>query len=129
MTHKSIAQDSTWTGDDIQHSGWQPRITQNLHHFERKERRIAGRFEYDGIARQQRRKSLPGRNSQGKIPGSDNTNDAEGLSKSMARLISNPELRARMAQRSRDVIGTWTFARGVEGVKAALAYVSRGSTK
>src|SRR3989454_12642914 len=85
--HKSIAQDTPWTGDDIQHSGWQPRITQNLRHFERKERCIAGRFEYDGIARQQRRKSLPGRNSQGKIPGSDNTNDAERLSNGHTELI------------------------------------------
>jgi glycosyltransferase involved in cell wall biosynthesis len=55
--------------------------------------------------------------------------DAEGLSRSMARVIRDPKLRARMAQRSSEIIGTWTFARGVEGVKAALAYVSRGSAK
>jgi glycosyltransferase involved in cell wall biosynthesis len=52
--------------------------------------------------------------------------DAEALSKSMARLIDDPELRAPMAARSREIIDTWTFARGVEGVKAALAYVNRG---
>jgi glycosyltransferase involved in cell wall biosynthesis len=55
--------------------------------------------------------------------------DAAALSASMARLVDDPELRARMAQRSRAIIATWTFARGVEGVKAALAYVSRGSDK
>lgn len=55
--------------------------------------------------------------------------DAERLSESMARLIADPELRAQIAQRSREIIGTWTFARGVEGVKAALAYVSRGAAK
>ena len=46
--------------------------------------------------------------------------DARALSASMARLL-DPALRARMAQRSREIIATWTFARGVEGVKAALA--------
>jgi len=55
--------------------------------------------------------------------------DAAVLSKSMARLIADPELRARMAERSRQIIATWTFARGVEGVKAALAYVRRGGAK
>lgn len=55
--------------------------------------------------------------------------DAEELAKSMARPIADPELRATMARRSREIIGTWTFARGVEGVKAALAYVSRGAAK
>jgi glycosyltransferase involved in cell wall biosynthesis len=55
--------------------------------------------------------------------------DAESLSASMARLIDDPSLRQRMAQRSREIIDTWTFARGVEGVKAALAYISRGSAK
>jgi glycosyltransferase involved in cell wall biosynthesis len=55
--------------------------------------------------------------------------DAEALSQSMARLIADPELRAMMARWSREMIATWTFARGVEGVKAALAYVSRGAAK
>jgi glycosyltransferase involved in cell wall biosynthesis len=55
--------------------------------------------------------------------------DAEALAKSMARLVADPELRATMARRSREIIETWTFARGVEGVKAALAYVSRGAAK
>jgi glycosyltransferase involved in cell wall biosynthesis len=55
--------------------------------------------------------------------------DAEELSKSITRLIRDPQLRARMAQRSREIIAGWTFARGVEGVKAALAYVSRGRGK
>jgi glycosyltransferase involved in cell wall biosynthesis len=55
--------------------------------------------------------------------------DATALSASMSRLAADPELRARMGQRSREIIATWTFARGVEGVKAALAYVTRGSAK
>jgi len=54
--------------------------------------------------------------------------EAESLSASMAKLIADPSLRRRMAQRSREIIGTWTFARGVEGVKAALAFVARART-
>jgi glycosyltransferase involved in cell wall biosynthesis len=55
--------------------------------------------------------------------------DANALAAAMSRLADDPELRERMAQRSREIIATWTFAHGVEGVKAALAYVSRGSAK
>jgi glycosyltransferase involved in cell wall biosynthesis len=45
--------------------------------------------------------------------------DADALARFMDRLTDD-SLRARMAQRSREIIDTWTFARGVEGVKAAL---------
>jgi glycosyltransferase involved in cell wall biosynthesis len=54
--------------------------------------------------------------------------DAERLAAAMTRLIDDPALRAQMAQRSRDIIGTWTFARGVAGVKAALAHVRSART-
>jgi len=49
--------------------------------------------------------------------------DANALSASMTRLVDDPALRERMARRSVEIIGTWTFQRGVEGVKAALAFV------
>src|SRR5437588_7832176 len=55
--------------------------------------------------------------------------DANALAAAMSRLIGDRDLRERMAQRSREIIATWTFARGVEGVKTALAYVSRGAAK
>lgn len=45
--------------------------------------------------------------------------DAAALAASMTRLVRDQALRQRMAERSRQIIGTWTFARGVEGVKAA----------
>jgi glycosyltransferase involved in cell wall biosynthesis len=51
--------------------------------------------------------------------------DAGKLAAAMTRLIDDPSRRAQMAQRSRDIISTWTFARGVAGVKAALAHVRR----
>jgi glycosyltransferase involved in cell wall biosynthesis len=55
--------------------------------------------------------------------------DAAALASAMARLVAESALRERMAQRSREIIATWTFARGVEGVKAALAYAAGSSRK
>jgi len=52
--------------------------------------------------------------------------DAAALSAFMSRFIVEPSVRERMAQQSREIIATWTFARGVEGVKAALAHVTEG---
>ena len=52
--------------------------------------------------------------------------DAAALSEAMDRLAGDDELRARMAQRSREIIGTWTFQRGVAGVKDALRWLAGG---
>ncbi|HXH41304.1 MAG TPA: glycosyltransferase [Thermoanaerobaculia bacterium] len=49
--------------------------------------------------------------------------DAASLAASMARLINDKALRERMARRSVEIIGAWTFQRGVEGVKAALDHI------
>jgi len=46
--------------------------------------------------------------------------DAGALARDMDLLTSDDALRERMAQRSREIIATWDFARGVEGVKAML---------
>jgi len=53
--------------------------------------------------------------------------DAEALARSMDRLVEDDALRARMAQRSREVIERWSFARGVEGVKDALRWLDGGN--
>ncbi|HYI10636.1 MAG TPA: glycosyltransferase family 4 protein [Thermoanaerobaculia bacterium] len=49
--------------------------------------------------------------------------DADALARDLDRLVEEPELRERMAQRSREIIATWDYARGVEGVKEALRTV------
>lgn len=49
--------------------------------------------------------------------------DADALATAMSRLVDEPTLRERMARRSREIIGTWTFARGVEGVRSALQWI------
>jgi glycosyltransferase involved in cell wall biosynthesis len=51
--------------------------------------------------------------------------DAGALSAAMTRLTDDPDLRQKMAARSRQIIDTWTFARGMEGVREALRYLDR----
>jgi glycosyltransferase involved in cell wall biosynthesis len=46
--------------------------------------------------------------------------DADALARQMDLLTTDDALRERMARRSREIIATWDFARGVEGVKAML---------
>jgi glycosyltransferase involved in cell wall biosynthesis len=53
--------------------------------------------------------------------------DADALAEAMDRLTADAVLRARMARRSREIIGTWTFQRGVEGVKEALRWLAAGA--
>jgi len=51
--------------------------------------------------------------------------DAEALAKILDRLTDDEALRARMAERSREIIATWDYRRGVEGVKSMLRWVAR----
>jgi glycosyltransferase involved in cell wall biosynthesis len=53
--------------------------------------------------------------------------DADALAATMDRMTADAALRARMGQRSREIIGWWDFARGVQGVKAMLRWVSMGA--
>jgi glycosyltransferase involved in cell wall biosynthesis len=46
--------------------------------------------------------------------------DAQSLARHLDTLVADPELRARMARRSREIIATWDYSRGVEGVMEAL---------
>ena len=50
--------------------------------------------------------------------------DEVALAGFMDRLTADAELRARMGRRSREIIDTWTFAHGVQGVKAAMQWIS-----
>ena len=51
--------------------------------------------------------------------------NAEALATAMSQLAGDSALRERMARRSREIIGTWTFARGVEGVRSALQWIEK----
>jgi glycosyltransferase involved in cell wall biosynthesis len=46
--------------------------------------------------------------------------DVTTLAHQLDALAADPELRARMARRSREIIATWDYARGVAGVMEAL---------
>ena len=51
--------------------------------------------------------------------------DADALARAMDAVTADDALRRSMAQSSLDIIATWDFARGVEGVKQMLAWVRR----
>ena len=53
--------------------------------------------------------------------------DEGALADLLDRLTADVDLRARMAARSREIIETWSFARGVQGVKAALEWIRSGA--
>ena len=46
--------------------------------------------------------------------------DVTELARHLDALAADPELRARMARRSREIISTWDYSRGVAGVMEAL---------
>jgi len=52
--------------------------------------------------------------------------DAAALAAILDRLAADESLRARMAARSREIIAGWSFARGVEGVRAAMQWIASG---
>jgi glycosyltransferase involved in cell wall biosynthesis len=49
--------------------------------------------------------------------------DATALAAHLQRLLDDPALRLRMGERSREIIQSWDYKRGVEGVKQALRSV------
>lgn len=51
--------------------------------------------------------------------------DVDALRDALDRLVSDDALRARMAQRSRELIATWDYARGVEGLEEAMRWLTR----
>jgi glycosyltransferase involved in cell wall biosynthesis len=53
--------------------------------------------------------------------------DVTTLTRHLDTLAADPQLRARMAQRSREIIATWDYARGVRGVMDALDAIKRGA--
>jgi len=53
--------------------------------------------------------------------------DVDALAADLDRLTADDALRARMAQRSREIIATWDFARGVRGIKEMLRWMAARS--
>jgi glycosyltransferase involved in cell wall biosynthesis len=51
--------------------------------------------------------------------------DASALAADLDLLVERPDVRARMGQRSREIIAEWDYERGVVGVEQALARLGR----
>lgn len=51
--------------------------------------------------------------------------DATALAKALDQIVEFPSLRETMGRRSREIINSWSYARGVEGVKQALHSLDR----
>jgi glycosyltransferase involved in cell wall biosynthesis len=51
--------------------------------------------------------------------------DVNTLASHLDTLAADPALRARMAQRSREIISTWDYERGVSGVREALQSIAK----
>jgi glycosyltransferase involved in cell wall biosynthesis len=52
--------------------------------------------------------------------------DANALAALMDRMTADAALRARMGRRSREIVASWDFARGVQGVRAMLRSLTAG---
>ncbi len=52
--------------------------------------------------------------------------DPSALAQAMRWMVEHPAERASMAERSRSIISTWTYARGVEGIRSALRWLEEG---
>jgi glycosyltransferase involved in cell wall biosynthesis len=46
--------------------------------------------------------------------------DAAALARHFDQMVEDPQLRSKMAERSREIIGDWNYERGVNGVREAL---------
>ena len=77
----------------VEHAGWQTRVDERLQQVHRRERHELGRLPDHGIAIRQRRRDLPGRDRDRKIPRRDRRDDADGLA---ARVEEHPGRVARI---------------------------------
>src|SRR5204863_6447651 len=64
-------------GDDVDDTGRQLGLAQDVAEVESRERRRLGRLEHDGVPGGQRRRDLPGQHQQWEVPGDDLAGDAE----------------------------------------------------
>ena len=51
--------------------------------------------------------------------------DVTALTECLSRILSSPETAARMGERARERMRSWSFEEDVRGLRAALAYVTR----
>ena len=74
--------------DDVQHARRQPDLDRDLAEGDRRQRRLAGGLEDDGIAARQRRRDLPRRQEQRKVPGHDGGDHANRLAERVGEVVA-----------------------------------------
>src|SRR2546423_3845554 len=74
--------------DNVNDSGWKPGIEECTHEIESGKRRILGRFDDAGVARNDCGKDLPGRNRHGKIPRRDHSHYTKRYAYSHGEFVS-----------------------------------------
>ena len=80
MRHEGRAGDAS-AGDDVDDAGRQPDLIQRRRQREDGQRSLLGRLEHDRAAGAERRRELPRRQQERKIPGNDLSGDANRLTK------------------------------------------------
>ena len=91
--------------DDVEHPGRQPRLGEDLTpQRPADDRRQLRRLEHDGVAERQRRRDRAGREDQGRVPGSDRSDDAGGpadAERERTRVVGGDHLPDRLIRQRR----------------------------
>ena len=91
LAHRAIGR------NDVQHTGREPGLLEDLGEHERVERRLLRRLEHDGAAGEQRGAELRHREPQREVPGDDRADDADRLAAhEQAREHAGPVLLPRV---------------------------------
>ena len=83
-----VADGGTGTGEDTDRFGWKADLQQNLNELDRRQRRVARRFDDDGVAGSQRRSHLVAHKIQREVERRDGDDDAAGYAQREAELAS-----------------------------------------
>ena len=86
---ESLARLFAEAGDDVEHSGRQPRLQRELTQANRGQRGLLGRLQHDRVAGQQRRRELPRTDDERVVPGNDGRDDSERLAANERQVIGS----------------------------------------
>ncbi len=93
MAHEALTDRAPAAVDDVDDALRDPGLVQQLDEALAERGRVGRRLEDDGVARDERRQHLPGRNRDREVPGRDRADDPDRLADRHVELV--PELRRR----------------------------------
>ena len=88
MLDERLAHRRPGARDDVEHARRQPDLDRDLTERDGRQRRLAGRLEDDGVAARQRRRDLPCRQEQRKVPGHDGGDDANRFAERVGEVVA-----------------------------------------